>query len=294
MADTITKQSSLSFNISKLIIMKNILILTASIALVVLSCTLKSDPPKTDLPLMDLHVHLTYDAQSPENNAPLAYEKASELSKEMGVIFGIAEEFGNDNLQVNDSLLLDRINLAKQNLLYLGLQVSRRDWPQIFSKEALQQVDYILADAMIFPNKEGEMLRIWVPGMPLGEPQEFMERYVAHNLEVLSEPITIWANPTYLPDVLVSRYDELWTDVRMKKLIDAAVNNKVAIEINSRYRIPNAKFIKMAKAAGAHFTFGTNQHGKGIGEINWSVDMAEECGLTREDFYIPKRAIALK
>jgi hypothetical protein len=274
--------------------MKNILILTASTALVVLSCTLKGDPPKTDLPLMDLHVHLTYDAQSLENNAPLAYEKASELSEMMGVIFGIAEEFGSDNIQVNDSLLLDRINLAKKNSLYLGLQVSRRDWSHIFSKEALQQVDYILADAMIFPNKEGEMLHIWVPGMPLGEPREFMERYVAHNIGILSEPITIWANPTYLPDVLVSRYDELWTNARMKKLIDAAVKNNVAIEINSRYKIPNAKFIKMAKAAGAHFTFGTNQHGQGLGEINWSIDMAEECGLTREDFYIPKREIALK
>lgn len=274
--------------------MKNLLILTASSTFVLLLCTFKNDPPKTDLPLMDLHVHLNYAAQSIGDNALVAYEKASELSEKMGVIFGIAEEFGNDNIQVNDSLLLDRIALAKKNSLYLGLQVSRRDWSHIFSKEALQQVDYILADAMIFPNKEGKMLRIWVPGMPLGEPQEFMERYVVHNLAVLSEPITIWANPTYLPDVLAARYDELWTDARMKKLIDAAVKNNVAIEINSRFKIPNAKFIKMAKAAGAHFTFGTNQHGQGIGEINWSVDMAEECGLTREDFYIPKRTIVLK
>jgi hypothetical protein len=274
--------------------MKKLMILIASSTLVLLSCTFKNDPPKTDLPLMDLHVHLNYSTQSSEDEAPLAYKKASKLSQEMGVIFGIAEEFGSDNIQLNDSLLLDRIDLAKKNSLYLGLQVSRRDWSRIFSEEALQQVDYILADAMIFPNKEGEMLHIWVPGMPLGETQEFMERYVAHHLAVLSEPITIWANPTYLPDVLAARYDELWSDARMKKLINAAVKNNVVIEINSRYKIPNAKFIKMAKAAGAHFIFGTNHHGQGIGEINWSVDMAEECGLTREDFYIPKRAIALK
>jgi histidinol phosphatase-like PHP family hydrolase len=79
----------------------------------------------------------------------------------------------------------------------------------------------------------------------------------------------------------------------MKKLIDAAVKNSVAIEINSRYKIPGEKFIKMAKAAGARFSFGTNQHGKGIGEIGWSVQMAEKCGLTREDFYIPERQIGL-
>lgn len=243
------------------------------------------------VPKVDLHVHLNYEAQSLGNSAGEAYEKASLLSKKMGVTFGIAEEFGNDNVRVNDSLVLNRVALAKKNSLYLGLQVSRRDWTKIFTEETLNKVDYILADALIFPNKEGKMLYIWVEGMPLGDPLDFMGLYVAHNLKVLSEPITIWANPTYLPDKFNSRYDELWTDARMKSLIDAAIKNNVAIEINSRFKIPNAKFIKMAKAARAHFTFGTNQHETGIGEIDWSINMAKECGLTKEDFFIPKRKL---
>jgi len=246
---------------------------------------------KKDLPNMDLHVHLSYAAQSLDNNAEIAYEKASALSKEMGVTFGIAEEFATNSVKTNDSILLDRLSLAKKNSLYLGLQVARRNWPNLYSKENLDQLDYILADAMIFPNKNGQMLYIWVPGMPLGEPQEFMDLYVAHNLKVISEPITIWANPTYLPDTLIARYDELWTDARMKSLIDAAVKNNVAIEINSRFKVPNARFIKMAKSAGAHFTFGTNQHGTGVGEINWSINMAKECGLTGKDFFIPNREL---
>ncbi|MDO9340366.1 MAG: hypothetical protein Q7T72_07560 [Bacteroidales bacterium] len=147
---------------------------------------------------------------------------------------------------------------------------------------------------MIFPNKDGKIIRIWVPNMPLGEPQEFMDLYVAHSLKVLAEPITIWANPTYLPDILISKYDELWTDARMKSLIDAAVKNKVAIEINSWFKLPDAKFIKMAKASGAHFTFGTNTHGTGAGDITWSINMAKECGLTKEDFFIPKRILLTK
>ncbi len=271
--------------------MKHLLRSFALITVVLLLNSYQNELPDTDLPKMDLHVHLNYAAESLGNAAVEAYENASALSKEMGVAFGIAEEFGTNNIRINDSLLLDRIALARKNSLYLALQVSRRDWPNIFSKEALSQVDYILADAMIFPNKEGRTIFIWVPGMPLGEHEEFMDLYVAHNLRVLSEPITIWANPTYLPDTLISRYDELWTDARMKSLIDAAVKNNVAIEINSRFKIPNAKFIKMAEAAGAHFTFGTNQHGPGIGEITWSINMAKECGLTKEDFFIPKREL---
>lgn len=271
--------------------MKNLLKSFTLIIVVLLLNGFQNDLLYTYLPKMDLHVHLQYAAQALDNSAAIAYENASALSKEMGVTFGIAEEFGSNNVRINDSLLLDRIALAKKHSLYLGLQVSRRDWSNIFSKETLSQVDYILADAMIFPNKDGKMLYIWVAGMPLGEPEEFMDLYVAHNLRVLSEPINIWANPTYLPDTLISRYDELWTDARMKSLIDAAVKNNVAIEINSRFKIPNAKFIKMAKAAGVHFTFGTNQHGPGIGEITWSINMAQECGLIKEDFFIPKREL---
>ena len=274
--------------------MKNLLKSSTLILFVLLLNSYKNYPPKTDLPNMDLHVHLNYTANSLGNTAATAYEKASILSKKMGVTFGIAEEFATNSVRTNDSLLLDRIALAKKNSLYLGIQVARREWPKLFSKEALNQVDYILADAMIFPNKDGRTIAIWVAGMPLGEPQEFMDLYVAHNLKILSEPITIWANPTYLPDILNSRYDELWTDARMKSLIDAAVKNNVAIEINSRFKVPNAKFIKMAKAAGAHFTFGTNQHGTGIGEIAWSINLAKECGLTKNDFFIPKRDLRIK
>ena len=248
----------------------------------------QNEPPDTDLPKMDLHAHLSGYFGS---NATMAYQNASALSRKLGVVFGIAEEFGGNNVRINDSLLLDRIALAKKNGLYLGIQVSRRDWSNVFSREALSQVDYILADAMIFPNREGRTIHIWVPGQPLGEPEEFMGLYIAHTLKVLSEPINIWANPTYLPDELVERYDELWTDARMNRVINTAVKNNVAIEINSLYKIPNARFIKMAKAAGARFTFGTNQHGQGIGEMGWSINMAEECGLTKEDFFIPKREL---
>ena len=271
--------------------MKILLKSSALLLVVLLSNSYKSDLQKAAPPSMDLHVHLNYAAQSLGNGASAAYKNASELSKKMGVTFGIAEEFDGDNVRINDSLVLNRVAMAKENSMYLGLQVARRDWTRIFSKETLNKVDYILADAMIFPNKEGKVIYIWVAGMPLGEPQEFMNLYVAHNLKVLSEPITIWGNPTYLPDNLISRYDELWTDARIKSLIDAAVKNNVAIEINSRFKIPNARFIKMAKAAGAHFTFGSNQHGEGIGEINWSKNMANECGLTKEDFYIPRRKL---
>ena len=104
---------------------------------------LKMSLQNTELPKMDLHFHLNYEGQSLAN-AALVYEKAAAFSKEKGVILGIAEEFVNDNIKINDSLVLDRVKLAKKNSLYLALQVSRRDWHNIFSKDVLKKVDYIL------------------------------------------------------------------------------------------------------------------------------------------------------
>ena len=94
--------------------MKILLKSSALILVILLLNGYKSNAQKTGLPSMDLHVHLNYAAQSLGNNASEAYQKASELSKKMGVTFGIAEEFGNDNVRVNDSLVLNRVAPGKE------------------------------------------------------------------------------------------------------------------------------------------------------------------------------------
>jgi hypothetical protein len=43
-----------------------------------------------------------------------------------------------------------------------------------------------------------------------------------------------------------------------------------------------------------HFTFGSNQHDTAIGDINWSLAIANECGLKKTDFFIPKRVLLIK
>ncbi len=115
--------------------MKNLFLFSGLIILCLLLNSYKNDLLRTNLqntefPKMDLHFHLNYEGQSLANAARV-YEKASAHSKEKGVILGIAEEFINDNIKINDSLVLDRVILAKKNSLYLALQVSRRDWQSL-------------------------------------------------------------------------------------------------------------------------------------------------------------------
>ena len=74
----------------------------------------------------------------------------------------------------------------------------------------------------------------------------------------------------------------------MQKVAEAAVRNGVAIEINARYRIPSVMFIMLAKQAGAKFAFGTNNGGRELGHLEYSLDVAKRCGLTKDDMFVPK------
>ena len=74
----------------------------------------------------------------------------------------------------------------------------------------------------------------------------------------------------------------------MDRVIAAAVKNDVAIEINSRFRLPSEAFIRRAKAAGAKFSFGTNNGGKDLGRLEYSRTMARRCGLRKADMFMPK------
>jgi histidinol phosphatase-like PHP family hydrolase len=144
---------------------------------------------------------------------------------------------------------------------------------------------------MTFTDDSGKRMRLWIKEEvgEIPDPQKFMEMYVDRIVGVLTkEPIDIHVNPTFLPEIIAADYDRLWTPERMQKVIAAASQNDVAIEINSRYRIPSAAFIKAARQAGVKFSFGTNNEGRELGRLEYCLKMVKECGLTWEDFFVPR------
>ena len=125
--------------------------------------------------------------------------------------------------------------------------------------------------------------------MDIPDKQAFMERLVRTIEEILDhEPIDIYVNPTYLPEVIAAEYDQLWTPERKQRVIAAAARNGVAIEISSKLRLPKSDFIKAAKQAGIKFTFGTNNGDRSLGRVEFSLEMVRQCGLTAQDMWMPK------
>lgn len=205
--------------------------------------------------LTDWHIHL---------RGGMTPEKALAREKATGIKSAVLENAGRDWPLSNDekiNALIDSVKAVSPSMP-VGLQVNDRDWYKTISPETLRRLDFILADTMIMGiGPDGKSQRLWLlPNDYAADPEEWMERYLAHNLQILDEPITILANPTYLPEFLADRYDQLWTKERMARIIDKAVARQVALEIQAESPYPSDRFIEMAIEKGARFSFGTNNH----------------------------------
>ena len=235
-----------------------------------------------DFEIVDYHAHAL------EGNAPM--DKILAAAKERGVKLGVLEHGGHGEVLNNDATLKAYIEKLAGLPVYKGIQAEGVDWPKCFSKEVVAQLDYVLSDALTLPER-GKKTHIWTSEVHIEDPQDFMERYVAFNVQVITEePIDIFANPTFLPDAILAQYDALWTRERMMKIIEAAKKENVAIEINSRYNIPSLAFLRLAKEAGVKFSFGTNKEGLEVGKLDYSLKMAKALGLTRKDMFVPAPA----
>jgi hypothetical protein len=235
---------------------------------------------KADFPLVDYHVHLS---------GALTIAKAVALANTRGVKFGIVEHPGPGYQIVNDAALRQYLDRLKPYPVYRGLQPVYPDWAKALSKELLCQLDYILMDALTLPEKNGGWLRLWRSDTTVAEKQAFMARYVDFNLQVLTEqPIDIFAWATYLPACISQDYDALWTEERMQKLIELIVKKDIAVEINEIAKVPKARFVTMAKAAGAKFTFGTDSRDDRAGRFDYCLQVARQCGLAAKDMFRPK------
>jgi hypothetical protein len=234
------------------------------------------------LPVIDFHVHL---------RGGMTVDKAMSRQAVTGVNVGVLRNVGKGWPIETDDQLREFLESVEGKPVFAGVQVNDRDWMDRHAPELLKRLDFVLGDTMIMPmpNDQSEPVKLWMTDQyTIDDAEAWMERYVRHNLRVLSEPITILANPTYLPPPVEARYDQLWTDERMRRIIQAAVDNRVALEINARSGLPRDRFIRMAKKMGAKFTFGSNNFNDRPIDMSRCFEAFDRYGLTKNDMYVPQ------
>ena len=103
-----------------------------------------------------------------------------------------------------------------------------------------------------------------------------------------TEPIDIYVNPTFLPDVLAKDYDKLWTEGRVRKVIDAAVRERCGDRDQRPLQAAERVVHQDGQGRGRKFTFGTNNTGpQDLLRCDYGMQMIEECGLKWQDFFFP-------
>ena len=241
--------------------------------------------------LADYHIHI---------RGGMTPEKAAQRQEASGIQSGILENFGREWPLSNNVALasfIDSASKVKANgkPLKVGIQVNDRDWYKQIDPVQLKRLDFVLADTMIMGvTAEGKPRRLWLPGVTIDDPEAWMEEYMKHNLRILDEPISILANPTYLPPCISNRYDRLWTESRMKQVITKAVEKGVALEIQAGSAYPHARFLELAKAMGAKFSFGSNNFDDKTKSLTRWFESIEAFDLHAFDLPTPKQPTVIQ
>jgi hypothetical protein len=240
-----------------------------------------SSVQKPAFPVADYHVHLS---------PTLSIDQALQLGKERGVQIGIVEHPGPGYPINTDADLKQYIDGLRKHPVRIGLQPVYPGWSKAFSKALLDELDYVLMDALTLPRPEGGWLAIWQIDTIVDDEEAFMTRYMQFIEQVLTtEPIDIFAWPTFLPVPIARQYSQLWTRQRTGRIIDLAKARKIAIEINEVAHVPDETFITQAKRAGLKFTFGTDSRNQNAAHFYYCYQMAQKCRLTKADMFVPTR-----
>ncbi len=245
--------------------------------------TLMDELKSQGLVLIDFHIHI---------RGGMTPQMASERQQACGIKSCVLENFGRE-WPLKDSSDLDAFITDCKKVpvdgrpIRVGIQVNDRDWYKQLDRAAFERLDYALADTMIMGvTKEGKPRRLWQKDVVIDDADAWMEAYMRHNLRILDEPISILANPTYLPKCIAGQYDRLWTDERMETVLAKAVAKGVAIEVQLGTSFARERFLLKAKEMGAVFSFGSNNFTPKTKDVaNWLsavrlLDLRQEHILT--------------
>jgi histidinol phosphatase-like PHP family hydrolase len=235
-------------------------------------------------PIEDYHVHLN----------TLTIDQVVAASKETGVKYGLLEHCGTKENEYpivlsNDKDLQAWIEKLQGKGVYIGVQAEWIDWVGCFSKEVFSQLDYVLTDSWTVRDANGKRIKAFGRDYDPGNDAEaFMKWYVEWIVEILeTTPLDIWSHPMWVTRKFTEQLEHMWTEERMRRVVNTLKNTNTAVEIDSSVKLPTMPFLKMAKAEGIKFSFGASSQGAKINPVDWSIATAKELGLTKKDMFQP-------
>ena len=101
-------------------------------------------------------------------------------------------------------------------------------------------------------------------------------------------PVDILAHPTLVTLALRSvPVEELWTEEREDRLVNALFEAGIAFEVSARYRA-HERLVRRAVDRGVRLSLGSDGHSADqVGDLTFPLAFARHCGARDEDLFDP-------
>ena len=120
-------------------------------------------------------------------------------------------------------------------------------------------------------------------------PEAYMQAHIV-NAERLAAtmPVDILAHPTLVTLALRSvPVEELWTEEREDRLVNALFEAGIAFEVSARYRA-HERLVRRAVDRGVRLSLGSDGHSADqVGDLTFPLAFARHCGARDEDRFAP-------
>ncbi|MFL5578479.1 MAG: hypothetical protein ACJ79S_21195 [Gemmatimonadaceae bacterium] len=136
----------------------------------------------------------------------------------------------------------------------------------------------------------GERVHMFQRRLPAGlAPDAYMDVHVANLERFAAEmPVDVLAHPTLLPlPWRALPLEELWTEPREERAVEALFRAGIAFEVSNRYRA-HPRFVRRAAARGVRLSLGSDGHTLAqVGDLAWPLALTRSLGVRDEELYDP-------
>lgn len=232
----------------------------------------------------DLHLHSTFsDGRADVPTMVAAAQRA-------GFQIAISDHYSDPYGMIGDERLSRYLDTLEQYPIYRAVELDLGN-ELAMSTENRARLDYCVGSLHGVLGEDGKPLR------PDRNSRESMRRYmdtaVAQIVRGFRTGIhSMIGHPTFLPELPHQGQEELWEPHYRRSVIEAALETGVALELSTRYPVPNPTLVREALDAGVRFAVASDGHGpEAVGAISRARQLIEQFNIPADRFFLPERVL---
>jgi len=237
---------------------------------------------------VDCHAHTIF------SDGALTIEQVVERAASLNVVPSVADHISHDVARAVDSVEAAQAYLTalEEHDVLRGGEFCWHDslWREL-PEDLVARFTHRLGSLHAIRLSNGDLVHAFSKRQPAISVDDYMWAHL-ESLETLARemPVDILAHPTLVTLPFRQRpIDELWTEEREERIVDALFDAGIAFEISNRYP-PHERLVKRAIDRGVRISLGSDGHtAEQVADLAAPLAMARRLGAREHDIYDPRR-----